>query len=113
MGAVVRFYAAVKDGLIVGARSTVKKYTHAVLHTNVNGTFATFHTTAEGAHNALRAFASHPTKRPTRVYETRRRLAVGEVFDLADVLGSSADEDLEYHQRRSPAYLVVRGGVAS
>jgi hypothetical protein len=103
----VRFYAAVKDGVVVSARSTVKhRFTHVMLHTNANGTFATFHPSAAQAIEARRSFVSHPIKTLTRVLETRRRLVVGEVFRLGDLVPAAAaglEVDEEYHQRSGAA----------
>ncbi len=97
---VLRFYAAVKDGIVVGARSTWRRYTHVVLHTNIHGTFATFHTSPSDAQEARQFFESHPIKIIARPFETRRRLAIGEPFDLAGVLRSGESEaDRDYRAR--------------
>lgn len=113
MGAVVRFYVAVKDGFVIGARSTTRRFTHVMVHTNANGSFASFHPSAAQAVEARHSFVSHPVKGLARAIETRRRLAVGDVYDPAEaVKGGGLEVDGEYHQRRSPAFLIVRRGVA-
>lgn len=98
MGAVVRFYAAVKDGRVVASCSTVRRYRYAVLHFTKVGTFATFHTTPEGADRAsIHMLASAPQKEIVEVIETKRRLQPGAPFDVAEVHDGDVDDgaDLE------------------
>lgn len=86
MGAVIRHYAAVKDGRVVASCSTIRQYRWAVLHTTKIGVFATFHTTREGAERAtLHMAAAAPDKELVEPIETKRKLPAGAPFDVTEV----------------------------
>ena len=81
MGAVIRHYAAVKNGMVVGSCSTIRQYRYAVLHTTKAGTFATFHITLEGATRAtLHMASSAPDKELVQPIETNVRMALGDLL---------------------------------
>src|SRR5215213_9101315 len=76
--AVVRHFVAVKDGVVVGSRSTLRTYRFAVLHQGADGWFATFHGDLEGARVGLQMMQGH--FEPNEIIgtiETPERLAVG------------------------------------
>ncbi len=75
--AVVRFFAAVDDGIVVGSRSSTRSLTHAVIYEAPNGTFATFHTSEEAARAAAATFYGPLSKRVVEAAETTGRLEAG------------------------------------
>lgn len=84
-----RYFAAVHNGAVIGVRETQRQYTHAVVHVGRNGVWATFHSSAQHAHDSgLEAFRTAPTKLVVPVLETTRLLRVGDAFDPATVKGA-------------------------
>lgn len=82
MNNIVRFYAVVVDGQVVGSRSSLRQYTHAVVHQGAAGYFATFHSSLELAQKATSFFGGRG--RVVETIETPRRMAVGEPFTGID-----------------------------
>jgi hypothetical protein len=76
--AVVRHFAAVKDGVVVASRSTLRVYPFAVLHRGGAGWFASFHATREGAERAFAVWReSAPQKELVETVETPERVRPG------------------------------------
>lgn len=86
MCAVIRFFAACKDGVVLASVATIRHYQYAVLHTGFNGTVVTWHTTHAGAE---RAFAfnnmSLPTKEIVTAIETTVQPPPGHRFRVARI----------------------------
>lgn len=80
MAGAVRHFVAVKNGTVVGSRSTRTPYRWVVLHRGAAGWFATFHRKRDGADRALDLFNSCPEKELKRTIETEERIPVGRVW---------------------------------
>jgi hypothetical protein len=78
---VVRHFVAVKDGVVVGSRSTRRPYQYAMLHRGAAGWFATFHQDRRGAQRALRFFVGCRQKELVLTVETDERMPVGRVWE--------------------------------
>lgn len=76
--AVIRFFAAVHQGVVVGARSSTRPITHAVVYEGARGPFATFHTSEGDARQAAGTFYGPLTKHVVEAAETMGRVQVGD-----------------------------------
>jgi hypothetical protein len=86
---VAAFYAAVKNGLIAASCQSNRPYQYAVLHTGLSGTFATFHTSLEGAQAALTHMReSSPTKEIVAAVRTKYLVQVDAPFELTEADGA-------------------------
>ncbi len=79
--AVVRFFAAVDDGIVVGSRSSTRSLTHAVIYEGPSGAFATFHISEDDAQAAAATFYGPLSKRVVEVAETTGRLQTGDLWE--------------------------------
>jgi hypothetical protein len=75
----VRHFAVIKDGKVVGSRSTDRVYPWGVVHLGAAGWFATFHQHLEHAVYSAHTYFGGKGE-VVSTFETPKRLQVGEVF---------------------------------
>lgn len=106
MNAVVRHYVAVKDGVVVGSRSTLTPYLWSVLVKGDAGWFCTFHRDLAGAELAMSYMSFERfQKELVEVMETKERLAVGAPFDPGPDEEPEPEHDPEEHAQHGASLM--------
>jgi hypothetical protein len=109
MGVVIRHYVAVKDGVVIGSRSTTSRYLWTVAIKVAGGWFATFHRDLASAEMVRDHHYESFEKALDEAIETPERVAVGAAFEKGPDEEEGDDEVYSHEQHAQRQAELLEG----